>query len=157
MAKRQPIKKKKASEGRSIFDLIKLLHTNKKLMWDDLTPQERKTFSNTFMVNKIMSMNPDYTDLINLLQHLTINVLDPESVWKLYQKMLPHHYTYSKYLKPSVSKKYNKEVMNYLYMYFEVSERELTEYLSILTQNDIIDIIEKYGYDRNYAKKLIKN
>ena len=49
------------------FDFLKLVH-NKQVKWEGLTEDEQKSY-NTFIVNKALSFNPNYLDIVNQVQH----------------------------------------------------------------------------------------
>jgi hypothetical protein len=40
--------------------------------------------------------------------------------------------------------------------YFEVSEREVKDYLEILSKDEVIEIIQKFGVDKKDIKKWLK-
>ncbi len=51
------------------FDHIKNLHT-KQRSWDDFNDEEKKSF-NVFIINKALSMNPNYLNIVNMVQNFT--------------------------------------------------------------------------------------
>ena len=51
------------------FDHIKNLHT-KKRRWEDFNDEEKKSF-NVFIINKGLSMNPNYLGIVNMVQNFT--------------------------------------------------------------------------------------
>jgi len=94
--------------------------------------------------------------LVNELQPYTIGQLSPRDTYKLYLDVLPKKKTFDKYVKSKGSGKYNDSVLDYLSKYFEVSHREVKDYLEILSKDDVIEIIQKFGVDKKEIKKWLK-
>eukprot|EP00918_Siedleckia_nematoides_P093468 GHVU01205166.1.p1 GENE.GHVU01205166.1~~GHVU01205166.1.p1 ORF type:complete len:138 (-),score=10.43 GHVU01205166.1:438-851(-) len=125
------------------FDHIKNLHT-KKRTWDDFNDEEKKSF-NVFIINKGLSMNPNYLGIVNMVQNFTgLNqILSPKEVFKLYYNLLPNKFRFYKWIKGEKSKK-DKEKAEYLAMHFKVSTREAYDYLDILDKKTINSILKNY-------------
>ena len=58
---------------KSIFDYINDIFYNKP-NWEEYSETEKKSF-NSFMMNRWISMSPDYISVINYLQQYTIGIL----------------------------------------------------------------------------------
>jgi hypothetical protein len=125
------------------FDHIKNLHT-KKRTWNDFNDEEKKSF-NVFIINKGLSMNPDYLGIVNMVQNFTgLNqVISPKEVFNIYFNLLPNKFRFYKWIKGAKSKK-DKEKAEYLAMHFKVSTREAYDYLDILDKKTINSIIKNY-------------
>jgi hypothetical protein len=125
------------------FDHIKNLHT-KRRTWDDFNDEEKKSF-NVFIINKGLSMNPDYLGIVNMVQNFTgLNqVISPKEVFNIYFNLLPNKFRFYKWIKGAKSKK-DKEKAEYLAMHFKVSTREAYDYLDILDKKTINSIIKNY-------------
>jgi len=125
------------------FDHIKNLHT-KKRTWDDFNDEEKKSF-NVFIINKGLSMNPNYLGIVNMVQNFTgLNqVISPKEVFNIYFNLLPNKFRFYKWIKGAKSKK-DKEKAEYLAMHFKVSTREAYDYLQILDKKTINQIIKNY-------------
>ena len=128
------------------FDHIKNLHT-KKRTWDDFNDEEKKLF-NVFIINKGLSMNPDYLGIVNMVQNFTgLNqVISPKEVFNIYFNLLPNKFRFYKWIKGTKSKK-DKEKAEYLAMHFKVSTREAYDYLQILDKKTIKSITKNYKND----------
>ena len=113
------------------FDHIKNLHT-KKRRWEDFNDEEKKSF-NVFIINKGLSMNPNYLGIVNMVQNFTgLNqILSQKEVFNLYYSLLPNKFRFYKWIKGEKTKK-EKEKAEYLAMHFEVSIREAYDYLKRL-------------------------
>ena len=125
------------------FEHVKNLHT-KKRRWKDFNDEEKKSF-NVFIINKALSMNPNYLGIVNMVQNFTgLNqILSQKEVFNLYYSLLPNKFKFYKWIKGEKTKK-EKEKAEYLAMHFEVSIREAYDYLKILDKKTIKSIIKNY-------------
>jgi len=128
------------------FDHIKNLHT-KKRRWEDFNDEEKKSF-NVFIINKGLSMNPNYLGIVNMVQNFTgLNqIISLKEVFNIYFNLLPNNFRYYKWIKGEKTKK-DKEKAEYLAMHFKVSTREAYDYLKILDRKTINLIIKNYKND----------
>jgi len=69
--------------------------------------------------------------------------------------VLPKKKTYLKYIKGKKDK-YNKEVIDYLVDYFEVSRLQASEYRDLIPKEKLIYMLKEYGKNDKEIKKLIK-
>ena len=125
------------------FDHIKNLH-NKKKHWEDFNDEEKKSF-NVFIINKALSMNPNYLGIVNMVQNFTgLNqILSQKEVFNLYYSLLPNKFRFYKWIKGEKTKK-DKDKAEYLAMHFKISTREAYDYLKILDRKTINKIIKNY-------------
>ena len=125
------------------IDHIKNLHT-KKRRWEDFNDEEKKSF-NVFIINKGLSMNPNYLGIVNMVQNFTgLNqILSQKEVFNIYFNLLPSKFRFYKWIKGEKNKK-EKEKAEYLAMHFKVSTREAYDYLKILNKKTINQIIKNY-------------
>jgi len=139
---------------KSIFDHASNLYSKNK-HWNDMDESEIKAFS-VFVLNRILSMNTALIDFLNEFQYLTLSSMSDKEVWYLYWSLIPKGNSYYPYIKKD--KEHNKEpkVIETLINYFEVSKREVFYYLNFLTDEQVIDILKKYGYNDKEIKALLK-
>ena len=123
------------------FDHLKNLHTKKK-NWDDFNDEEKKNF-NIFIINKALSFNPNYLNIVNLVQKHSAGQITQKEVFKIYFSLLPSKFRFYKWIKGEKTKK-EKEKAEYLAMHFKVSTREAYDYLKILDKKTINNIIKNY-------------
>ena len=128
------------------FDHIKNLHT-KKRRWEDFNDEEKKSF-NVFIINKGLSMNPNYLGIVNMVQYFTgLNqIISPKEVFNIYFNLLPNKFKFYKWIKGEKTKK-DKEKVEYLAMHFKVSTREAYDYLQLLDRKTVNKIIKNYKND----------
>ena len=143
-----------AKKAKTLFQHLSGLK-EQKVSWDKLSAMDRKTFE-PFMVNRFLSMNMGLLELVNELQQFTIGQLSPRDVYKLYLDVLPKKKSFDKYIKSKTGEKYDSNVLEYLSRYYKVSQREVKDYLEILSKEEISDILKKYGIDKKQIKKWLK-
>lgn len=141
-------------KAKGIFDHLSGIK-EKKVAWDSLSEMDTKSFS-PFIINRWLSMNLDLLPIINILQKYTIGTLKEREVYKLYYDFLPKEKTFDKYIKGKKEAKYNKELLNHLSNWYGVSHREVEDYLEILSKEQVIEILMKYGLTDKESKKLLK-
>jgi len=135
---------------KTIFDWVKQMSYDKE-SWSSFSNEEHEIFNN-FMINKIISMNPNYIELVAEIQEYQ---LPKQKLYEFYCKTLPKQKFFNKYIKPT-KQQYVKEVLNLLSEYFQISTREVLDYCNILTQEDIITILQQLGKDEKEIQKLFK-
>ena len=138
----------------TIFDWIGQILVDKK-SWDSFNESEQKTFS-PFIINRWLSMDEEFIEVVNYFQKYAIGTLEPREVYKWYSDFLPKGKRFNKYIKGKKDKKYDKELINILTNHFECSKLHIEEYLEFLSRDDIKNILEKYGTDNKKIRKLIK-
>lgn len=143
-----------SKKAKTIFEHLSGIK-EKKVSWDSLSEMDRKSFS-PFIINRWLSMNLNLVNLVNELQPYTIGQLSQRDVYKLYLDVLPKKRSFDKYIKAKGKSKYNDKVLEYLSRYYEVSQREVKDYLETLTKDEVIEIISKYGIDSKEIKKWLK-
>ena len=71
----------------TIFNWINEILVSKK-HWNDFTEDEQKKFS-PFIINRWLSMDKDFLEIVNYFQKYSIGTLEPREVYKWYCDMLP--------------------------------------------------------------------
>ena len=136
---------------KEFFNILKYLTWEKK-PWNKLSETEKDAI-NPFMLNRYISMCPDYIELANIIQQ--ISYTEKEKIYKAYLDLLPKRNVYLKYLKPS-TKSTSNDLSEKLALYFESSKREVKDYLDVLSKDEVKEILEALGTDSKEIKKLIK-
>jgi hypothetical protein len=145
-----PSTKKQANKF-TIFDWLQEVTYNK-TSWNSFSNEQKKSFE-PYMINRLLSMNKDYLELINYIQ--MIPIADKEKYYKIYCGLVPKKKIWNKYIKSSSNSK-NKELINYMTLYFECSNKEVSEYLDLLSKEQIKDILYSFGIDDKKIKELLK-
>lgn len=121
----------------NIFDTVKRVQTTKEA-WKDIPDEERKVF-NPWMFQKVLSMNPDYCELVNIIQKNTWQ-LKHEFVYTIYNSIIPEGYKFSKYIKCTTKNSYLEDEVLAVAKYYEVSTKQAKKYIDILEQEEITRI-----------------
>jgi hypothetical protein len=135
-----------------IFDWLNQI-TYDKQPWNSFTEEDKKSFE-PYMIHRFLSMNPEYIEFVNLVQ--TFPYVDKEKIYNIYLYMIPKKKMFLKYIKSSAKKKQEK-LLGYVASYYECSLGEANEYIDILRENGIKDILNRMGVDEKEQKKLLKN
>ena len=137
----------------TIFDWTKEITDNKR-DWDTFLPEDRKAF-NVFMINRILSMNPDNISFINQYQKTVYN-MDPKDVYLIYCAVMPYHDRFYPYIKnKSGTAKYPGWVYTTLArVYWKISEKEVKEYLKILSVDEVTELLQLCAIDEDKIKKM---
>ena len=138
----------------TIIDWMNQLLVHKK-HWDDFTEDEQKKFS-PFIINRWLSMDKDFIEVVNVFQKYAIGTLEPREVYKWYCEVLPRGKRYNKYIKGKKSKKYDKELVDILVKYFECSKLHVNDYIELMSKEEISSILMLYGKDEKTIKRLCK-
>ena len=125
--------------------------------FDKLTEEDIKSWSN-FMINRFLSMKPEWVELIASIQPLTQS-LEPEQMYKLYINILPKGKQYLKYTKGKAEDKYEQFLIDLIKREYDCSERQANEYVEVLYasrdgRENIQYICEKYGLTKKEISKL---
>jgi hypothetical protein len=116
----------------NIFDHIKNITTNKE-------PYLGDEGWNNWMINRYLSMDPDYCEVVNIVQKNTWQ-MKGEYLYNLYKDLIPQQYKYLKYIKAKNKKEYKVDQVEAVAIYFEVSKKEAKEYIDMLPKSEIENI-----------------
>ena len=108
---------------------------------------------NSYMIHRYVSMNMDYIDVVNYVQK--VNPQSKKQIYSIYREMLPKRKVYLKYVK-NQNKRNNQELAEYIADYLECSLGEADEYIYLLQDTGVRDILWKMGVEEDETEKLIK-
>jgi hypothetical protein len=138
--------------GKKLFDHINAITTEQDPNYfDKLGEDDIKTWSN-FMINRFLSMNPQWIELIAEILPLS-QTLQPKEMYKLYIGVIPKGRYYLKYIKGKGEKKYEDFLVDLLKKEFNCSEVQANDYIEVLYstregRENIKYICEKYGIEK---------
>ena len=138
----------------TIFNWINEILVSKK-HWNEFTEDEQKKFS-PFIINRWLSMDKDFLEIVNFFQKYSIGTLEPREVYKWYCDMLPKGKRFNKYIKGKKDKKYNTELIDIMVTHFECSKSQVKDYLDLIAKDELMEILEKYGMNEKTIKRLLK-
>ena len=144
----------KAKKPATIFDHLANI-TWKKTPWDTLDEASQKSFS-PYLINRWLSMNPDYIEIVDMFQQYTIGPLSKKHVYQLYFDFLPKQKSFNKYIKGKKQDKYNKDLVKLIADHYQVAKIEAEEYIGLLGKDNLTSILKKYGKVDKEIKGLLK-
>jgi hypothetical protein len=131
----------------NLFEHLNNLCYDKK-KWEDLSEEDRKT-ANVYMINRFLSHEYNYIDIINEVQKLNLPI---KYLYNLYIGVIPKQKKYLKYIKKTVKETKGTE-LDIIRKVFEVSEREAKEYMSKLDTKQIESLrVQVEGFKQKKKK-----
>ena len=137
---------------KNIFDWLKAINTTKPPI-ESFTDKDWEIW-NSYMVHRFISMNPDYIDLANYVQEFQPQ--EKKMIYNIYKEFIPKNNKWNRYIK-SKTKEPNQELVKHIKRYYECSVKEAKEYLCILDQDYIKNILSSIGLEKKEITKLIKS
>ena len=138
----------------TIIDWMNQLLVHKK-HWNEFTEDEQKRFS-PFIINRWLSMDKEFIEIVNYFQKYSIGTLQSREVYEWYRNILPKGKRFNKYIKSKMNKKYDDYLINTLCNYFECSKLQVVEYIKLISKEDLVSILEKYGTNPKQIKNICK-
>lgn len=126
--------------------------TYEKQEWSSFTEDQQASF-NPYMIHRFVSMYNGYIDIANIAQKIPLT--EKEKVYTIYKTLLPKKKMYLKYVKNQNQNNY-KEIAEYVSDYFEISLGEADEYIYLLQEYGVRDILWRMGVSEDETEKLIK-
>jgi len=119
----------------NIFDHLKNITTTK-------GPYLGDEGWNNWMINRYLSMDPNYCEVVNIVQKNTWQ-MKGEYLYNLYRDLIPKQYVFLKYIKASKKIDYKPEEVDAVASYFEVSKKQAKEYINMLPKNELEVIVQQ--------------
>ena len=148
--------KKSSVKKKSLFDHIgQITAVQNPNYWEDISEEDKKTWSN-YMVNRFLSMKPDWIDLINEIQKYP---LEPKLLYKFYTSILPKRKEWLRYIKGDKKMKYPKWLYEIVVKELQCSMREASDAVDMYEisaggQSELADMLFKYGIEEKEVRKL---
>lgn len=133
-----------------MFQTIDNITVHKK-NWDSLTEAEKKEY-NPFLINRLLSTNPELVDIVN---HIQKQNMPKEIQYKFWFEVLPKQRMYLKFPKKTKTDKY-REGYSILAKYYRISLREADEYFNLIGKDKMQELFVNMGYSEKEIKKLMK-
>lgn len=151
-------KTKKKIKTKGLFDHLNAVYTDQSVeYWEKLTDKECKTYS-TFLINRFISMNWDYVEIVNIFQQFA-GIVEGRDSYLFYSNLLPRGRQYHKYIKPRP--KNDSWAVETVAKHFEVSQDEAYSYVQIYKQTAegkerLKNLLALYGTDQKTINKAVK-
>lgn len=133
----------------NIFDWLKEI-TLKKSDWNTFTDEQKEQFI-PYMVNRFLSMSPEYVDIVNIVQKIPYT--EKERIYKVYKSLIPKKNIYLKYIK-SKTPTYPQKLLEYMANYAECSQKEAKEYIPLLGKDNVKNVLINLNVDKKEITKL---
>ena len=133
--------KKSSIKRKSLFDHInQITKVQNPKYWEQISEEDKKTWSN-YMVNRFLSMKPEWIELVNELQKYN---LQPKELYKLYTNVLPKGKQWLKYIKGRNQMEYPNWLINIVANHMDVSKREAYDAIEMymLTEGGMLELGE---------------
>lgn len=134
---------------KSVFDWTKEI-TSKKRDISSFTDADWSKWD-SFMVHRILSMNPDLIEVTNLAQNFPPE--NKKQIYAFYREYVPKNGRWYKYIKP-MKERYSKELVEHIVDFYECSKREAFEMLLFSTPTPIESILKSRGVDEKEMNKI---
>ena len=144
--------KKTPQNNFTIFNWLDNLTFHKK-PWSSFTQEQQNLFE-PWIIHRYISMNVNYIDIVNIAQKLPLT--EKEKIHNIYLTILPKNKMFLKYIKKQTKSTYT-DIAKYISEYYECSLGEAEEYIDILKETGIREILWNMGVDEKETNKLIKN
>jgi len=138
----------------TIFNWLDQLLVNKK-PWNTFSDTDKKSF-NVYMINRWLSMDDDFIEIVGFFQQYSIGLLQPKEVYKWYCDVLPKGKRFNKYIKGKKTTKYDEFLIDIIRKHFECNKIHAIEYIELLDKQELKEILEIYGTDKKQIKKVLK-
>jgi hypothetical protein len=142
---------------KSIFDHANAIYTDQSpTYFDTLDDTDKKTLM-TFMINRILSMNPSQIELVNEAQKY--GLMDPRSTYLFFSNILPKGKQYNKYVKGKKDDKYESWLIELVAKNFSISKSEAIDALEVYYHSEagkaeLRMICEGYGVETKLITKV---
>jgi hypothetical protein len=138
----------------TIFNWIDQILIHKK-SWDSFSIENQKKFS-PFIINRWLSMDTDFLEIVNFFQRYSVGLLNPREVYRWYCDILPVGKRFNKYIKGKKKMKYQEELVETVCKYFETSKAECIDYIELMDKEQLTSLLELFGKNSKEIKKLLK-
>ena len=126
-----------------------------KKSWDSFSDSDKKTFS-PFIVNRWLSMDMEFIEIVNFFQKYSIGLLESKDIYKWYCDILPKGKRFNRYIKGKKQIKYDNELVDIISKYFETSKKECIDYIELMDKEQLKSLLKLYGKETKQIKKLLK-
>ena len=133
----------------NIFGWLKEITLNKS-NWSSFTDEQKEQFI-PYMVNRFLSMSPDYIDIVNIAQKIPYT--EKEKIYNTYKNLIPKKNIYLKYIKSSTPT-YPQKLLEYVANFAECSQKEAKEYIPLIGKDNVKNVLINLNVDKKEITKL---
>jgi len=143
----------------NLFDHVNAIYTNQHPQYfDNLEDAEKKSF-NVYMINRFLSMNPQYVQIVNELQTYYGSIGSREA-YLFYSNIIPKKRQFYKYVKSSAKEAYEPWLIELVAKHFQVSTTEAEKYIELYLKTEIgttylAQLCSGYGIEQKVIDKAL--
>ena len=138
-----------ATKQFNIFNWLKEITVNKS-DWGSFTEKQKEEFI-PYMINRFLSMNEYYIDLVNVVQKIPYT--EKEKIYNTYKSLIPKRNVYLRYIKGS-SPTYPQKLLEHIAGYVKCSQTEAIDYIPLLGKENIKNILISNNIEKKEVTKL---
>ena len=138
-----------ATKQFNIFNWLKEITVNKS-DWGSFTEKQKEEFI-PYMINRFLSMNEYYIDLVNVVQKIPYT--EKEKIYNTYKSLIPKRNVYLRYIKSS-SPTYPQKLLEHIAGYVKCSQTEAIDYIPLLGKENIKNILISNNIEKKEVTKL---
>ena len=144
----------------SLFDHLNAIYTDQSTdYWDILSVENRKSY-NVYMINRLISMNLDQLEVVNMFQQFW-EAIGPRESYLFYSQFIPYGRQFNKYIKTKKEAKISEWAVELVARYYNVSIADATDYTELMLstvegKEALREILEAFGTDPKKVRRAIK-
>ena len=135
----------------NVFDWLKQINTLKQPA-SHFSNSDWEVF-NSYMIHRFMSMNQEYIEVVNYVQEMPPQ--EKRMIYNIYREFIPRNNQWNKYIKSKI-KQPSKELLDCLAKYWECSQNEAKDYITLLDTTQIRRILADQGLEKKEITKILK-
>lgn len=120
----------------TLFEHLNEIYQNQRVnYWDQLNDDEKKSWNN-WMINRFISMNSDYIEIVNEVQKY-YGQMGNRELYLFYSQLLPRGRQFYKYIKSIKEKTYSDDIIELVSKHYMISNHEAIQYLNIYNSTSV--------------------
>lgn len=120
--------------------------------WSSFSHGDINSF-NRYMINRFLSMDLNNIELINYIQQFN---LSSKNLYITLTNIIPKKKKFYKYIKSSNVDKYDNNILNFISNHYEISTREVKDYINILNEDELSSLLNNIGYNEEKITRVSK-
>lgn len=150
--------RKAGEKKKGLFDHLNAIYLNQSVdYFDKLSLEDKKSYS-TYMINRLISMNHNFVEVVNELQQY-YGSIGPRESYLFYSQLLPKGKQWTPYIKGKESA-YEDWLVRLVCDHYEIGSAEAEGYLALflsteIGRNRLRELLEMYGTPLKLVRKIL--
>lgn len=140
--------------AKTLFNHLDAIYQNQALdYFTSLDDVDRKSYS-VYMINRLVSMNPHYIEIINLIQQYQFQ---PNEHYLILSQTLPNRKQWNTYIKKKKTNVVADEALQVVANHYKTSMSEASTYANLMMTQDkefLVELLTGYGFNASQIKKM---